>query len=196
MTTIAERPAAAETPREIGKPRTRKEDEHFLTGRTSWTDNITLPGMLHLAILRSPMAHAKITSVDVSGAAQRPGVIAAFSGRDFADEQGTIPCAWPVTEDTVNPGHPSIAVDQVNHVGEAVAIVVARDKASAEDALEAIEIDYEPLPVVLDMEAAIAEGAPLVHPNTQSNRSYTWTFDVRGRPALVSRSTRRCRRPR
>ncbi len=177
MTTIAERPAAAETPREIGKPRTRKEDEHFLTGRTSWTDNITLPGMLHLAILRSPMAHAKITSVDVSGAAQRPGVIAAFSGRDFADEQGTIPCAWPVTEDTVNPGHPSIAVDQVNHVGEAVAIVVARDKASAEDALEAIEIDYEPLPVVLDMEAAIAEGAPLVHPNTQSNRSYTWAFE-------------------
>ena len=173
MTTIEERPAIAE----IGQPRRRKEDAHLISGRTTWTDNITLPGLQHLAILRSPMAHARITSIDTTAAARRPGVVAVFSGRDFAETQGNIPCAWPVTDDMVNPGHPSLAVDQVNHVGEAVAVVVARDKYAAQDALEAIDVDYEPLPVVLDMEAALADGAPLVHPNTESNRSYTWVFE-------------------
>jgi carbon-monoxide dehydrogenase large subunit len=172
MTTTAERPAP-----EIGQARKRKEDAHLLTGQTTWTDNMTLPGMLHLAILRSPMSHARITGVDLSGALASPGVIAAFSGQDFKDVQGTIPCAWPVTADMVNPGHPSLAVDQVNHVGEAVAVVAARDKASAEDSLEAIEVDYEPLPVVLDMEAALADGATLVHPHLTSNKSFTWEFE-------------------
>ncbi len=172
MTTTAERPAP-----EIGQARKRKEDAHLLTGRTTWTDNMTLPGILHLAILRSPMSHARIISVDVSAALRLPGVIGAFSGQDFKDVQGTIPCAWPVTADMVNPGHPSLAVDQVNHVGEAVAVVAARDKASAEDALEAIEVDYEPLPVVLDMEAALADGATLVHPHLTSNKSFTWEFE-------------------
>ncbi len=173
MTTTEDRPAVAEP--EIGQPRKRKEDAHLITGRTTWTDNLTLPGMVHLAILRSPMAHARITSIDVSAALSRPGVLAAFSGRDFAG--AGIPCAWPVTAEMVNPGHPCMAVDQVNHVGEAVAVVVARDKASAQDALEAIDIDYEQLPVVLDMEAALASGADLVHSHTTSNRSYTWAFE-------------------
>jgi carbon-monoxide dehydrogenase large subunit len=173
MTAVSDRPEA-----EIGKARRRKEDQHLITGRTTWTDNMVLPGMQHLAILRSPMAHARITSIDVSAARTRPGVVAAFSGQDFAETQGSLPCAWPVTKDMVNPGHPSIAVTQVNHVGEAVAVVAARTKAEAQDALEAIEIDYEPLPVVLDMEAALADGADLVHPdNTSSNKSYTWVFD-------------------
>ena len=175
MTTVAERPAAEIG--EIGRARKRKEDAHLITGRTTWTDNLTVPGLLHLAILRSPMSHAKITSIDVSGALKRPGVIAAFSGKDFADEQGSIPCAWPVTADMVNPGHPSLAVDQVNHVGEAVAVVVARDKASAQDALEAIDVDYDALPPVLDMEAALADGATLVHPHLTSNKSFTWEFE-------------------
>jgi carbon-monoxide dehydrogenase large subunit len=162
---------------EVGNARRRKEDAHLLTGRTTWTDNMTLPGMLHLAILRSPMAHAKITRIDASEAKSRPGVIAVFTGQDFAETQGDIPCAWPVTADMVNPGHPSLAVTQVNHVGEAVAVIVARDKAAAQDALEAVDIDYEQLPAVLDMEAALAEGADLVHPNTTSNKSYTWVFE-------------------
>ena len=173
MTTVEERPANAE----IGQPRRRKEDAHFISGQTLWTDNITLPGLQHLAILRSPMAHARITSIDTTAAARRPGVVAVFSGRDFAETQGSIPCAWPVTADMVNPGHPSLAVDQVNHVGEAVAVVVARDKYAAQDALEAIDVEYEPLPVVLDMDAALADGAPLVHPNTESNRCFTWEFE-------------------
>ena len=92
---------ATETPEtktaELGKARLRKEDERLITGQTNWTDNITLPGMLHIAFLRSPYAHARITSVDVSAARNEPGVIAAYSGADFAAEQGSLPCAWPVT---------------------------------------------------------------------------------------------------
>jgi carbon-monoxide dehydrogenase large subunit len=177
MTAVDDRPETAGPAAEIGQARRRKEDRHLITGATTWTDNMTLPGMLHIAILRSPMAHATISSIDVSGALRRPGVLAAFSGQDFADTQGVIPCAWPVTPDMVNPGHPSIAVSTVNHVGEAVAIVVGRDKASAQDALEAIEVDYEQLPVVLDMQAAVADDSPLVHAHTDSNRSYTWAFE-------------------
>lgn len=175
MTAVDDRPEAAEA--EIGKSRRRKEDQHLITGRTTWTDNMAMPGMVHLAILRSPMAHAKILSIDTSEAAGRPGVIAVFTGADFADTQGNLPCAWPVTPDMVNPGAPSLAVDQVNHVGEAVAVVAARDKASAQDALEGIDVEYEPLPAIMDMEAALADGADLVHPNTTSNRSYTWAFE-------------------
>ncbi|HEY8828751.1 MAG TPA: molybdopterin cofactor-binding domain-containing protein, partial [Jatrophihabitantaceae bacterium] len=172
MTAVTDAPSA-----EIGKARRRKEDQHLITGRTTWTDNMSLPGMVHLAILRSPMAHATITSIDTSEAKQRPGVLAVFTGQDFAETQGNLPCAWPVTPDMVNPGAPSLAVTQVNHVGEAVAVIAARDKVSAQDALEAIDVEYEPLPPVLNMEEAIAEGAPLVHPNTTSNKSYTWAFE-------------------
>ncbi|RNL87574.1 xanthine dehydrogenase family protein molybdopterin-binding subunit [Halostreptopolyspora alba] len=161
----------------VGAALGRKEDARLITGRTMWTDNVTLPGMLHLAILRSPMAHARITHLDVTPALESPGVITAFSGREVADVQGSLPCAWPVTEDTVVPDYPPIAVDEVRHTGEPVAVVAARDKASAEDALELIEVDYEPLPVVLDMEAALADDAPLVHRDQGSNRCYTWTFD-------------------
>ncbi|WP_046471545.1 xanthine dehydrogenase family protein molybdopterin-binding subunit [Allosalinactinospora lopnorensis] len=167
---------AGPTP-QVGAARSRKEDARLITGRTMWTENITLPGMLHLAILRSPMAHARITHLDVGPALEAPGVIAAFSGRDVADVQGSMPCAWPVTEDTVVPDYPPLAVDEVRHTGEPVAVVAARDRASAMDALEAIEVDYEPLPVVLGMEEALAENAPLVHGDQGTNKCYTWTFD-------------------
>ena len=172
MTAVDDRPA-----HEIGQARPRREDQHLITGHSTFVDNMQLAGMLHLAIVRSSMAHAKITNIDVSEAQGRPGVHAVYTGADFAEIQGNLPCAWPVTPDMVNPGYPSLAVDQVNHVGEAVAVIAARSKAAAEDAAEAVFVDYEPLPVILDMEAALADGAPLVHPNTTSNKSYTWAFD-------------------
>ncbi len=162
---------------EIGRARLRKEDARLVTGRTRWTENITLPGMLHMAILRSPYAHARITSVNTAPALGQPNVVAAFSGRDVAETQGVLACAWPVTEDIVMPTYLPMAVDEVRHVGEPVAIVVARDRASAEDALEAIEVAYEPLPVVLDMEAALSAGSPLVHADKGTNKCYTWIFD-------------------
>jgi carbon-monoxide dehydrogenase large subunit len=172
VTTVQERPTG-----EVGAARKRKEDARLITGRTMWTENVTLPGMLHLAILRSPMAHARITRVDTSAALREPGVVTAFSGRDVAETQGSLPCAWPVTEDMVHPDHPPLAVDEVRHAGEAVAVVVARDRASAVDALATIEVDYEPLPVVLDMEEALAEDARLVHADKGTNKAYTWIFD-------------------
>jgi len=162
---------------EVGRARRRKEDARLITGRTLWTENITLPGMLHLAILRSTVAHARIARIDVSAALERENVVAAFTGADVKDVQGSLPCAWPVTEDIVMPGHPPLAVTEVRHVGEAVAAVVARDRSSALDALEAIEVEYDMLPPVLDMEAALADGAPLVHSDSGTNKCYTWVFD-------------------
>ncbi|WP_203982274.1 xanthine dehydrogenase family protein molybdopterin-binding subunit [Sphaerisporangium rufum] len=179
--------------REVGAARRRKEDARLVTGRTRWTDNIQLPGMLHVAFVRSPMAHARITRVDVSAARRLPGVVAAFSGRDLAAEQGGLPCAWPVTEDMVLPDHPPMAVEEVRYPGEAVACVVATDRYLASDALEAVEVDYEPLPAVLDMTRALAPDSPRVHP--EGNRAFVWKFAAgdadaafRDAPVVVERT--------
>ncbi|SNR70278.1 xanthine dehydrogenase family protein molybdopterin-binding subunit [Blastococcus mobilis] len=176
--TLAEEPTTATPEKEIGKARRRKEDARLITGRTTWTDNMVLPGMLHLAVVRSPVAHAKITNVDLSAAREAPGVVAVFSGQDFKEEQGSIPCAWPVTPDMVNPGHPSVAVDEVNHVGEAVAVIVGRTKSAAQDAVELVDVDYDLLPPVLDMEQAVAQGTGLCHDHLESNESFTFVFDA------------------
>lgn len=185
--------AQVEAEPEVGKARRRKEDTRLLTGRTQWTDNLQLPGMLYVAFLRSPMAHARIVNVDVRGARGLPGVVAVFSGRDFADEQGSLPCAWPVSEDIVIPDHPPMAHTEVRYVGEAVACVVATDRYKAADALEAIEVDYEPLPAVLDMNEALAEGAAKVH--EAGNQAFTWKFAqgdmdaaLRDAPVVIDRT--------
>ncbi|MFI6293263.1 xanthine dehydrogenase family protein molybdopterin-binding subunit [Nonomuraea sp. NPDC050790] len=178
---------------EVGTARLRKEDARLLTGRTQWTDNMQLPGMAYVAFLRSPMAHARITRVDVSAARDLPGVIAAYAGADFAQEQGSLPCAWPVSEDTVIPDHPPMAIDEVRYVGEAVACVVATDRYKAADALDAIEVDYEPLPPVLDMNDALTEGSPKVH--EAGNQAFTWRLTqgdvdaaLRDAPVLIDRT--------
>ncbi len=183
---------------ELGKARLRKEDARLITGQTNWTDNIVLPGMLHMAFVRSPMAHARITSVDLSAARDLPGVIAAFSGADFAGEQGSLPCAWPVTEDIVIPAHPPMATDEVRYVGEAVAVVVARDRYTAADAAALVDVSYEPLPPVLDIRTALDEGSPKVH--EAGNKSFEWVFaqgDVdeafRGAPVVIERNYRQQR---
>ncbi|MEV0166993.1 xanthine dehydrogenase family protein molybdopterin-binding subunit [Nonomuraea fuscirosea] len=181
------------TVQEVGQPRRRKEDAKLLTGRTQWTDNLSRPGMLHVTFLRSPMAHARITGVDVSGARGLPGVVAAFSGQDLAAEQGSLPCAWPVTEDIVIPDHPPMAVSEVRYVGEAVACVIAVDRYRAADALEAIEVDYEPLPAVVDMTQALSADSPKVHET--GNKAYEMTADFgdieaafRDAPVVVDRT--------
>jgi aerobic carbon-monoxide dehydrogenase large subunit len=185
-------------PAELGRGRLRKEDARLVTGQTNWTDNIVLPGLLHMAFLRSPHAHAKITRVDVGPARNQPGVIAAFSGADFGEEQGSLPCAWPVTSDIVIPAHPPMATDEVRYVGEAVAVVIARNRYEAADALEAIEVDYEPLPPVLDIRTALDEDSPKVH--EAGNKSFTWPFgngDIdaafSGAPVVLERTYRQQR---
>lgn len=172
MTAVEERPAT----REIGNARRRKEDQRLITGRTRWTDNIQLPGMHHLAMVRSPFAHARITSVDTSAAKSAPGVVAVLTGQDVKDIQGSLPNAWPITEDQKAPPHPAIAVDRVAFAGEVVAVVVARSAALARDAAELVDVDYEELPAALDLKEAAADTV-LAHPDLGTNKSAFWQFD-------------------
>jgi aerobic carbon-monoxide dehydrogenase large subunit len=161
----------------VGRPLHRKEDARLVTGQTRWTDNITFPGMLYMTVLRSPMAHARITNVDVSAALQQPGVIAAFTGADLAGDYGGLPCAWPVTPDMVSPTHLPLATDKVRYVGDGVAVVVARSRGAAADALEHIDVDYDPLPAVVDMEEALRDEV-VVHDDAGTNKTFLWTLDT------------------
>jgi carbon-monoxide dehydrogenase large subunit len=162
----------------LGRPIRRKEDARLLHGQTNWTDNIQLPGTVHMALLRSPVAHARIANIDVSPALDRPHVVAAFSAKELGDLNGSVPCVWPVTDDIQMPAFPALAVDKVRHVGDVVAVVLATDKSSAYDALEAIEVDYDTLPAVVDMEAALKPGSAAVHEGADgapgTNKCYTY----------------------
>ncbi|MBA2559395.1 MAG: xanthine dehydrogenase family protein molybdopterin-binding subunit [Propionibacteriales bacterium] len=171
MTVTEDRPTS-----ELGASRLRKEDQHLITGRSRWTDNMQLPGMLHLAMVRSPFAHATITSIDTSAAMSSPGVVTVYSGRDLAEEQGELPNAWAIIPEQKAPSHPSIAVDRVAFAGEVVAVIVARSAAEARDAVELVDIEYDELPPVLDLKAAVTDEA-LAHPDLGTNVSAVWTFD-------------------
>ena len=160
----------------IGRPLRRKEDAKLLHGRTNWTDNIQLPGTLHMAIVRSPMAHARITSIDLSGALAMPNVVAAFDAASLGDMNAAVPCVWPVTDNTLMPPIPALTGDKVRHVGDCVAVVLATDAASAEDALAAVDVEYEPLPAVINMVDALTGDSELVHDSVPNNSCYTYPF--------------------
>ena len=161
----------------VGRSVARKEDAKLLTGQSRYIDDITLPGMVWASVVRSPFAHARIKSVDVSKALEAEGVVAAFSGADLeGDWKATLPCVWLVTEDTKQPFHRPLATDKARHVGDGVAVVIAESRALAKDAAELVEVDYEPLEPVVDPEAALADGAPIVHDEFGTNRCYTWTL--------------------
>jgi carbon-monoxide dehydrogenase large subunit len=132
---------------------------------------------LHLALVRSPHAHARISAIDTSAAAAMPGVVAVFTGADLVDDWAdAMPCAWPVTDDMKNPVHRPIAVDKAVYVGDAVAVVVAETDAHAHDAVAAVIVDYDTLPPVLDLEDAVSDRV-VIHDDLGTNRSYTWTLD-------------------
>jgi carbon-monoxide dehydrogenase large subunit len=171
--------AATET--YIGSPVKRKEDHALLTGRATYVDNLTLPGALAMVMVRSPYAHARITSVDTSGARAAEGVVAVLSGADLADDwKSSLPCAWPVTEDMKSPPHYPLAVEEARFVGDGVAVVVAESRALARDAAELVEVEYDPLPVTVDVEASLQEGAPLVHADLGTNECYVWKLASEG----------------
>ena len=161
---------------EVGKARVRKEDERLITGRTRWTDNITPPGLLHMAVVRSPYAHAKITSIDTTAAKAMRGVSLVATGEDLKDVQGVLANAWPITADQKTPTHLPIAIDRVACAGEIVAVVVARSAARARDAAELIDVDYEVLPAALDLKEAAADTV-LAHPDLGTNKSAFWKLD-------------------
>ena len=157
----------------VGQALKRKEDPRFITGRGSYTDNLKLTGLATLAILRSPHAHARIRSIDTSEALSRTGVLHVFTGADF--EGRTVPTAWNIPDSELKtPGHPPVAKDIVRYVGDAVAVVVAESRYAAEDALEAIVVDYEPLPAVVNGKSATESGAPQLHDDVPNNVAFHW----------------------
>ncbi|RLV47547.1 xanthine dehydrogenase family protein molybdopterin-binding subunit [Nocardioides mangrovicus] len=174
MTVTEDRPAAATG--EIGRDRRRKEDQRLITGRTRWTDNIQLTGMLHMAMVRSPFAHAKIVSIDTSAAKAATNVVDVYTGADLGESQGVLINAWPITPDQKTPVHLPMPADRVAFAGEIVAAVVARTAAEARDAAELVDVEYEELPAALDMKEALRDEV-LAHPDLGSNKSALWVFD-------------------
>jgi len=170
--------SATET-RFIGAPLKRKEDDPLLRGRGTYVDNIDLPGTVVMAVVRSPYAHATITSIDTAAAKAAEGVVAVFTGAELRDDwKAAMPCAWSVTEDMKSPEHFPLAVSQVNYQGDGVAVVIADTRAHAIDAAELVDVDYEPLDVIVDVEAAAQEGATLVHQDLGTNVSYVWKLET------------------
>ncbi|ANH36965.1 Carbon monoxide dehydrogenase large chain [Nocardioides dokdonensis FR1436] len=174
MTATQERSTGPEM--EIGRDRRRKEDQRLITGRTRWTDNIVLPGMLHLAMVRSPFAHATITSIDTSEAAGAPNVVAVLTGADLGESQGSLINAWAITTDQVTPVHLPMPSDRVSFAGEIVAVIVARTAAEARDAAELVDVEYDELPAAVDLKRAAADEV-LAHPDLGTNKSAFWKFD-------------------
>jgi carbon-monoxide dehydrogenase large subunit len=181
MTVTDDRPSTV-----LGTRRLRREDPALLTGEAKFTTDLNLPGALHLAVLRSPYAHARILGVDTSAAAGSPGVVAVYSGADLADTWGApMPSAWAVTPDMKNPAHYPLAAKKVCYVGDGVACVLATSDAAARDALDLIDVQYEPLPAVVDLEDALSDRV-VIHDDLGTNSSYTWDLKIEGHEGQVA----------
>jgi len=171
----------------IGASSKRREDIRFLTGSGRYTDDINLRRQTHVFFLRSDVAHGRLTGVDTSAAEGMPGVLKIFTGADFA-EVGGMPCGWQVTDKhgqpMQEPKHPVLAHEKVRHVGEPIAAVVAETLAQARDAAEAIVVDIDALPAVVNMKDAVKEDAPKVHDDLTSNLCYDWGFVEENKEAV------------
>src|SRR5579871_648491 len=163
----------------IGAAVRRKEDFRFLTGRGTYTDDINRPGQTHAYILRSPHAAAKIKNIALARAKAAPGVVAIFTGADYAaDGKGGLPCGWLVKSKDgspmVEPPHPPLVADMVRHVGDHVAVVIAETRNQARDAAELIDVTYEEVTPIVDTAGALKPGAPEVWPQAKGNLCYDW----------------------
>ncbi len=164
--------------RYLGTSVKRVEDPRFLRGLGKYVANLTLPNMAYAAVKRSPLAHAKIRGIDTTRAKALDGVIAVFTGEDLLEgtggfKCGSLPCGFQVPNLNMPPHNP-LAVDKVRHVGDGIAVVVAESPYIAEDALDLIEVDLDPLPAVVDARGAMADGAPLVHDSAEQNLAFHW----------------------
>jgi aerobic carbon-monoxide dehydrogenase large subunit len=154
----------------------RREDPRLITGSASYTDDITLPGMLYAAMLRSPHAHARINSVDTAAAQTAPGVVAVYTAANTAGDLNPMPCAWLLPNSGLKVAdYPCLARDVVRYVGDIVAVVVAETRYEAYDALDLIGVDYTPLPSVTDPEQAVRTDAPRLHDSIEGNQAFHWT---------------------
>ncbi|MDD1536559.1 MULTISPECIES: xanthine dehydrogenase family protein molybdopterin-binding subunit [unclassified Bradyrhizobium] len=169
----------------IGARVVRKEDKRFITGKGRYVDDIKLTGMTHAHFIRSPHAHAKVKKIDSSAALKMPGVVAVLTGREIVDDKvGNLICGWAITSKDGSPmkmgAWPAMAPETVRFVGQAVAVVIAESKNLARDAAEAVVVDYEELPAVADVQAAIKSGAPQLHPEAPGNQVYDWVIGDEG----------------
>jgi carbon-monoxide dehydrogenase large subunit len=162
----------------VGQSLPRREDARLLTGRGQFVADLKLADMLHAVFIRSPVAHARIRSVDLSHAAAAPGVVLVMNGADLLqllppvpDTQLSLPRKWTtqVQHKFINPQQPLLAHDKVRHVGEAVAVILAESRYLAEDASELVTIDLEPLPAVVDAEQALTADSSVLHEQYGSN---------------------------
>lgn len=163
----------------IGQPLLRREDRPILTGVTRFTADVPVPGALHLAVLRSSHAHARIRSIDTAAATAAPGVVAVYTGEDLQGEwAGQVPVLIaPDPAPLRAPAWGPLARGKVTHVGEAVAVVVAESREQADDALEGVVVDYEVLPAVVDLEDAVADRV-VIHDELGTNQAYTWEVHI------------------
>ncbi|TCT12699.1 carbon-monoxide dehydrogenase large subunit [Tepidamorphus gemmatus] len=162
----------------IGARVKRVEDKRFITGKGHYTDDVNRPGQVHAYFLRSPHAHATIRSIDAKAALEMPGVLAVLTGTDLAaDGIGPLPCGWMIHSKDGSPmktpGHPCLAQGKVRYVGDPVAVIIAETVRQARDAAEAVSVDYEVLPAVVDLATAQSSGT-LVHDDVPRNTAFEW----------------------
>src|SRR3984957_16585905 len=187
----------------IGRSITRREDRRLLTGRGQFIADFELPHMLHAVFVRSPIAHGRIKAIDLSRAAAAPGVVYAVGGPELSqmvppvpDTQLSLPRKWTtqVQPNFINPQQPLLSHDKVRHVGEAVAVIVAESRHAAEDAAQLVGLDLDPLPAVLDPEAALSGGATIVHERFGTNLIGGFTIEKGDTKAAMARAPRRLKR--
>jgi carbon-monoxide dehydrogenase large subunit len=170
--------ATQERTRYIGAPIKRREDAALLRGHGTFVDNMAPVGMVAMAVVRSPYAHARVVSIDATAARAAEGVVAVFTAADLKEDwKAPLPCAWPVTEEMKSPEHYPLT-DEPCFQGDGVAVVIAATRAQAEDAAELVDVDYEPLDAVVDVATALDDGAPLAHPGLGTNECYVWRLDT------------------
>ncbi len=163
----------------VGARIKRREDPRLIQGLAHYVDDIKLPNLLHVAILRSPYAHARINGINTDAAQNLSGVKSVVTGDDVKDVIGGIPCAATDPEGFPGikvPHHPVLATGKVRFVGEPIAAVAATDAYIAQDALDLIEVDYEPLDAINSADAAFADGAPVIHEDWDDNMAFTWSI--------------------
>jgi carbon-monoxide dehydrogenase large subunit len=163
----------------IGAAVRRKEDLRFITGKGQYTDDVVRPGETRAVFVRSPHARAKIRAIDTSDAKKMPGVVAVLTGAELAaDKIGNLVCGWMIHSKDGSPmkmaPHPALAAGTVNHVGDAVAVVIAETRGQARDAADKVKVDYEPLPAVADPAKAQAADAPQIHDVAPNNTIFQW----------------------
>ena len=167
---------ATPTGKWVGQAMRRKEDPRMITGQGRYVDDVVVPGMLHMAVVRSPEAHARIVSIDTEGARTAEGVHGVFTGEDV-DLESPLPMAWvPPGVEIKSPETWPLAKGTVKYVGQAVAVVLGSDKYGVRDAAEQVFVEYEPLPVVVDPEKALEAGSPLVHEDLGTNQTHEWSI--------------------